>query len=177
MKTKSVPSEAEIDAIVVAEADDDDAWEAPETIPPSLSSRSSWMTEGRHLNAAAKFYVLSVLHRLGAEANTTVTDRDSVDITVVRESGDALTIDVKTLRGTKTWPIEQLNARKHHFIVFVCYPKVANNPSRSPQVYVIPSRRLRTLVRKTSADRLRVDTLGAKSKTGAGWRDLVCQDA
>ena len=84
------------------------------------------MSSGRHLELAAKFYVVSVLHRLGAEANVTFAPPDNVDITVVQESGQALTVDVKMLRGTKAWAVEPLRARAHHFVVFVCFPRVGS---------------------------------------------------
>lgn len=175
MKKKRVPgeSEAELDTMAVAVAEDDQAWEEPEIIPRSRSPRPGWMSEGRHLELAAKFHVLSVLHRLGAEANLTLTYRDSVDITVVRESGDALTIDVKTLRGTKTWSVETFNARKHHFVVFVCFPKLPLYSDASPHVYVMQSERLQRFIRTLSSDRLRLDSLPGKHDTATVWHELV----
>ncbi len=50
-------------------------------------------------NLAAEFYVLSVLHRLGAEANLTLGNKKAVDIVVVRGAGDTVTIDVEGLAG------------------------------------------------------------------------------
>ncbi len=81
------------------------------------------MSSGRHLELAAKFYVVSILHRLGAEANVTFAQPDNVDITVVQESGQALTVDVKMLRGTKpkflgladSIPLIGLKKRQHSF--------------------------------------------------------------
>ena len=43
----------------------------------------------------AEFHVLSMLHRLGADATLTLGNNRGVDIVVVREAGDAVTIDVK----------------------------------------------------------------------------------
>lgn len=48
-------------------------------------------------NLAAEFYVLSILHRLGAEAILTLGNKKSVDVVVVRASGDVVTVDVKGL--------------------------------------------------------------------------------
>lgn len=53
------------------------------------------MAQSYNTNLAAEFYVLSVLHRLGADANLTLGNKKSVDIAVVRDAGDALTVDVK----------------------------------------------------------------------------------
>jgi hypothetical protein len=38
-------------------------------------------------NLAAEFYVLSVLHRLGFDANLTLGNKKSVDIAVIRGAG------------------------------------------------------------------------------------------
>ena len=57
-------------------------------------------TEKYNTNLAAEYYVLSVLHRLGADANLTLGNKKSVDVVVVRDAGDAATVDVKGLAGT-----------------------------------------------------------------------------
>src|SRR6185436_20234536 len=101
------PSEEEADRFAVEQAGDPNAWEEPIFVPPSSSPRPAWALRSKHLDLAAKFYVLSVLHRLGAEANLTFAQPDDVDITVVQESGHVLTIDVKTLAGTTDWHIER----------------------------------------------------------------------
>ena len=48
-------------------------------------------------NLAAEFYVLSMLHRLGFDASLTLGNKKAVDIVVVRDSGNVVTIDVKGL--------------------------------------------------------------------------------
>src|SRR3954453_16603555 len=111
----------ELEERLKADARDPEAWEYVATVPASRSARPPWYGRSKHLELAAKFYVLSVLHRLGSEANLTYAQPDNVDITAVRRPGEAFTIDVKTLAGTTDWTVEQLEARKHHFVVFVCY--------------------------------------------------------
>jgi hypothetical protein len=49
-------------------------------------------------NLAAEFYVLSMLHRLGADAGLTLGNKKAVDIVVTRERGVSRTIDVKGVR-------------------------------------------------------------------------------
>jgi hypothetical protein len=51
-------------------------------------------------NLASEFYVLSMLHRLGYDALLTLGNKKSVDILLVRENDDVITIDVKGLAGT-----------------------------------------------------------------------------
>ena len=51
-------------------------------------------------NLAAEFYVLSMLHRLGFDASLTLGNKKAVDVVVVRDSGNVMTVDVKGLAGT-----------------------------------------------------------------------------
>ena len=57
-------------------------------------------------NLAAEFYVLSMLHRLGAEAALTLGNKKAVDIVVANENMSITTIDVKGLEKRYDWPSE-----------------------------------------------------------------------
>jgi hypothetical protein len=97
-------------------------------------------TQKYNTNLAAEYYVLSVLHRLGAEANLTLGNRKSVDVVVVRDAGDAATVDVKGLAGRTSWPVDNLKAGKpNHFIAFVCFLDRIRDLTVVPEVYVMPS--------------------------------------
>jgi hypothetical protein len=54
---------------------------------------------GYDTNLASEFYVLSILYRLGLDANVTLGNKKSVDISVVLGPGRAVTIDVKAVAG------------------------------------------------------------------------------
>lgn len=87
--------------------------------------------------------MLSVLHRLGAEANLTLGNKKSVDIVVVRDAGNAVTIDVKGLAGATCWPVDNVKkGRPNHFIVFVCFKNKIKDLTVVPEIYVMPSERL-----------------------------------
>jgi hypothetical protein len=58
---------------------------------------------GYNTNLASEFYVLSMLYRLGLDANLTLGNKKSVDITVVLGPGRAVTIDVKAVAGKMDW--------------------------------------------------------------------------
>lgn len=103
----------EIEAQVIADLDDPSAWGDPIYVPPSKSPRPAWVVMGRHLELSARFHVLSVLHRLGAEASLTNAHPANVDITIVQAPGRALTIDVKTLVGTRN------GSRNHSALVSI----------------------------------------------------------
>jgi hypothetical protein len=83
------------------------------------------------------------LHRLGAEANLTLGNKKSVDSVVVRDAGDAATVDVKGLAGKTCWPVDNLKAGKpNHFIVFVCFLGKIRDVTVVPEAYVVPSERV-----------------------------------
>lgn len=51
---KRKPTEEEIDALVVAEADDSSAWGDPIVVSPSKSPHPAWMAQAKHLDPAKK---------------------------------------------------------------------------------------------------------------------------
>src|SRR5215207_2764828 len=142
MTTKKA-SEKQIKAKLIEDASNPEAWSRPITVPPSRAPRPTWYGRAGHLELAAKFYVLSVLHRLGAEASLTSTRSDNVDITVVKQPGEAFTIQVKTLMGTSQWPVEKFSARKHHYVAFIRYDPGSHDPRVAPDVYIWASERLK----------------------------------
>lgn len=173
--TRKRISEAEILRKLVADADNPDAWVAPSTVPPSHSPRPEWHGRRTHIELAAKFYVLSVLHRLGAEANLTYAQPDNVDIAAVRQSGEALTIDVKTLTGTSQWPVEQFSAKKHHFLVFVCFEREWRDPQIVPEIYMWSSERLKAFIARENATSLSLEAVALKLDPTVAWKQFLTQ--
>jgi hypothetical protein len=122
-------------------------------------------------NLAAEFYVLSMLHRLGADANLTLGNKKSVDIAVIRGEGDSVTIDVKGLEGKTGWPIDNIGpGNAKHFIAFVCFQGKIADPSIAPLVWVVPSLRVGSLAYNAPGGRklMRLSTLKA---SGSGYQD------
>jgi hypothetical protein len=148
----------EMDALVIADADDESAWGEPILVRSSRSPRPAWMARAKHLDWAAKFFVVSVLHRVGVEATVTVSQSDDVDITVIQESGRVLTVDVKTLSGAKEWTVAPFRARDHHYLVFVWYPP-NGKPSAQPTAYVVASERLKRFLTRKRVRSLSLDVL------------------
>src|ERR1051325_903431 len=169
-KEKRKLTEAEIDALVIADANDPSAWGEPIVVPPSRSPRPAWMAQAKHLDLAAKFYVLSMLHRLGLDATFTFSQNDNVDITIVQESGRALTVDVKTLSGSKEWHIGPFRARDHHYVVFVWYP-TTTDPRVLPTAYVVASERLRKLLNRKKVQSLPLDVLATELSAQDAWQE------
>jgi hypothetical protein len=113
------------------------------------------MSEAKYnTNLAAEFYVLSVLHRLGVDATLTLGNKKSVDIAVIKSAGSAITIDVKGLAGTTSWPVDNVKKVKdRHFLIFVCYGGQIHDPTAQPEVWVVPSASLEPFVYTAPAGR------------------------
>ena len=123
-------------------------------------------------NLASEFYVLSMLHRLGCDASLTLGNKKSVDIVVVRESGNVVTIDVKGLAGTTSWPVDNVKkVAKDHFLVFVSYLGKIGDYTVSPEVYVVPSKKLAPLVYHSPNGKRHVLQLSRMRKDGKQFRD------
>jgi hypothetical protein len=175
---KRTLTDDEIEAQVIAELDDPAAWDEAIYVPPSKSPRPTWLVLGRHMELSARFHVLSVLHRLGAEASLTNAHPNNVDITVVQAAGRALTIDVKTLVGTPKWLVEPFSARKNHYVAFVLFSrKAAEDPSHVPAVVVIPSVRLKTLLEDHDERNVNIQIIARELGIDNPWQQLIAEAA
>jgi hypothetical protein len=154
----------EIEKQLLEDADMPEAWEEPIYVPPSRSARPAWYGRSKHLELAAKFFVLSLLHRLGSEATLTLAEPSDVDIAALLPSGKALTIDVKTLTGTRDWWIDRFRVRKHHFVAFVCFqqPLSEPDPSLVPELYIWSSQRLQSFLRREKKQSISLESLAAR---------------
>lgn len=167
-------SDEQMNELVFADVNDPSAWGDPIVVGPSKGPRR--IRQAKHLELAAKFYVLSVLHRFGADANLTFSQSDNVDITVVLESGNALTVDVKTLTGPKEWPIGDFRARPGHFLTFVWYPN-ATDPSIPPSVYIVGSEQLRGFLAQHDESKVSLARLDEEVHALDAWDRLAVSTA
>ena len=98
--------------------------------------------KSQNTNLASEYYVLSMLYRVGANAYLTLGNKKSVDI-VIDKDGETLTADVKGLRDTSCFPIDNWNKKhKNHFLIFVSFLRKMEDPSCLPEVYIVPSTEL-----------------------------------
>src|SRR4051812_20809349 len=149
-------TEKEIDAIVIAEADDPAAWEEEAVVHPRR-----WRVNPTRLDLAAKFFVLSALHRLGAQATLAPGEPADVDIVIINE-GTVVTAQVKTLTGGWRWHVEEIHARENHYILFVAFTREIRNPHVSPEVLVLSSKNLQAALLRQQGTEIRVDALGER---------------
>ncbi len=167
MSHKNDRTEKEIDAIVVAQADDPTAWEEEAVVRPRR-----WRVNPSRLDLAAKFFVLSALHRLGADATLSLGERDDVDIVIINDR-TVTTAQVKTLTGGWRWHVEDIHARENHFVIFVAFTSEISNPHVSPEVFVLPSIALQNALRRERETEISVDALGAQLKAHEAWNQLL----
>jgi hypothetical protein len=160
----------EMNELVFADVNDPSAWGEPIVVGPSKGPRR--IKHAKHLELASKFYVLSVLHRLGADATFTFSQVDNVDITVVLESGNALTVDVKTLTGPLEWHVADFHARVGHFVVFVWYP-ASPEPNVPPTVYIVSSEQLRSFINDHKVTSVSLPTLDREIPARNAWQRLA----
>ena len=123
-------------------------------------------------NLAAEFYVLSMLHRLGVDASLTLGNKKSVDIVLVREAGDAVTIDVKGLAGKTSWPVDNVKKRaEDHFLVFVSFLGRIADHTATPEVYIVPSTRIDPLIYHSPNGNRHVVQISRMRNEGQEFRD------
>jgi hypothetical protein len=98
---------------------------------------------GYDTNLAAEYYILSCLHRRGLTANLTLGNKKGVDVVVVREAGDAVTVEVKGVAKKYDWPANNLVTQKpdHHFVALVSFEGRIGEPEMpAPRVWIVPFR-------------------------------------
>ena len=101
-------------------------------------------------NLASEFHVLSILHRLGVDANLTLGNKKTVDIIVTNDEGDVITIDVKGIAKKYDWPADNIRAPKSgkHFVVLVSYEGKIEDSSFGPKVWVIPHKKTKRFIKQ-----------------------------
>ena len=101
-------------------------------------------------NLASEFYVLSMLHRLGADAALTLGNKKAVDILVMNEDKTITTVEVKGLAKAYDWPADNIHQFKdaRHFYAVVSFEGRITDPSFPPSVWIIPSRRLSNFIKR-----------------------------
>jgi hypothetical protein len=101
-------------------------------------------------NLASEFYVLSMLHRCGADAALTLGNKKAVDIIVANENKTVSTIEVKGLVKRFDWPADNIYSfyDTQHFYVLVCFEGKMTDPLSPPSAWVIPANELSQFIRK-----------------------------
>jgi len=133
------------------------------------------MLRHKHLELAAKFHVLSVLHRFGLEANLALAQPDSVDIAALGARGQAITIDVKTVDGARDWLVDRFSARKHHYVVVVAFAPQPMNVH--PRAFVVASEALQKFIARRKLTSVPLDTLTNELSALEAWQIITAEQA
>jgi hypothetical protein len=95
-----------------------------------------------------------------------------VDIIVIPEKGEPITIDVKGLAGKTSWPVDNVKkVANHHFLIFVSYLDKITEHSVLPEVYIVPSDKLEPLIYNSPKGNRRVLQLSRLRKDGSQYKD------
>ena len=97
---------------------------------------------------------------------------DDVGIVIIN-GRTVVTAQVKTLTGGWRWHVEEIQARENHFILFVGFTTEIRNPRVSPEVFVLPSKKLQAALLRQQEEEIRVDTLGEQLNAHEAWHQLV----
>lgn len=132
---------------------------------------------GYNTNLASEFHVLSVLHRLGAEACLTLGNKKGVDIFLIRGNGASVMVEVKGVAGKFDWPADNILPQEGrlHFIVLVSYEGRIDDPSAAPSVWVIPGDLIGTFMKQYEGRRVvsRAKLLKEGVVFKDGWQSLL----
>lgn len=103
---------------------------------------------------ASEYLVLSHLIRLGYEAYITTGNKKSVDIRVIKDH-QAISVDVKAVRGYSSLIVNNVRPDPHHFVVMVIYNDKFEDVTTTPEVFVVPSEVI-PIIQKSFKDQHRV---------------------
>jgi len=132
---------------------------------------------GYNTNLASEFHVLSVLHRLGAEACLTLGNKKGVDIFLIRDTGASVRVEVKGVAGKFDWPADNILPQEGrlHFFVLVSYEGRIDNPSTVPSVWVVPGESIGPFIKQYKGRRVvsRAKVLKEGVAFKDGWESLL----
>ena len=88
---------------------------------------------------AAEYFVLSQIYRLGLEAYISQGNKKAIDIRVIQENGNPISVDVKAVRGYSSLVVNNIKTHEYHYIVFVIYNNKFEDVLTQPEVFIVPS--------------------------------------
>lgn len=88
---------------------------------------------------AAEYFVLSQLYRKNVEAYISQGNKKAIDIRIIKKNSSTVSVDVKAIRGYASWIVNNITAKKDHYIVFVTYNNKIDQINVLPEVFIVPS--------------------------------------
>ena len=132
-----------------------------------------------NMNLASEYYVLSMLYRKGVNAYLTLGNKKSIDIIIETLNGKLLTIDVKGLAGTTLWPLDNWKlVSPKHFLVLVSFLNKIEDEGVTPEVYILPSTKVKSLLYKNpkgTRQGINLSTMRGSGKRYKNAWSLLCK--
>jgi penicillin-binding protein-related factor A (putative recombinase) len=123
-------------------------------------------------NLASEFYVLSMLHRLGVNCLLTLGNKKAVDILIELKKGKVVTIDVKGLKGTTIFPLDNFVTKSNsHYLALVSFLNKINKPDILPEVYILPSKKAEDLMYRNPKKTRKGIQLSRLRRDGKKYKD------
>ena len=94
---------------------------------------------------ASEYLILSKLYRLELEAYVSQGNKKSIDIRVITDEGEPISIDVKSVRGYSSLVVNNVIDAKNHYLVFVIYNNKFSEIDIVPDIYILPSSKIKNL--------------------------------
>jgi hypothetical protein len=133
----------------------------------------------KHTNLAAKYYVLSMLHRLGVDAELIRGSTRAVEIIVENENKTKTIIHVRGLEGSYDWPAGNIQSLQEpqHFYALVSFEGKITDPQSIPTTWIIPSKELAQFIHEynTRTDILRAIVVDKGERFLNAWSLIVEQ--
>ncbi len=91
---------------------------------------------------ASEYLILSKLYRLELEAYISQGNKKSIDIRVIKDNGETLSIDVKSVRGYSSLVVNNVEPKENHFLIFVVYNNKFEDLNLEPEIFIVPSQKI-----------------------------------
>lgn len=88
---------------------------------------------------ASEYFILSQLYRQGMEAYLSQGNKKAIDIRIIKDDESSISLDVKSVRGYSSFVVNNVEAKKNHFICFVRYKSKFSDVNIYPEIYIVPS--------------------------------------
>ncbi|MDH6313121.1 hypothetical protein M2137_001908 [Parabacteroides sp. PFB2-10] len=89
---------------------------------------------------ASEYLVLSMLYRRKSEAFLSMGNKKAVDILILQEEGTYIEVDVKSVSGYASVPVNNIEVKDNRYVVFVIYRNKFEDIETIPDFYIVPSK-------------------------------------
>ena len=120
---------------------------------------------------ASEYLVLSLLYRQGMEAYMSIGNKKAIDIRIIKNNDDIISLDVKAVRGYTSIIVNNIEVSPKHFLALVIYNDKFEDVNATPEVYILPSLEAEKIIKHYKKEKriMKGDILNYKNR----WELLV----